>query len=204
MHQVMPLNTARRSPECGFQTICRRCLVLAVNVSHVASHKYLTHAGRGRSMEGMNLLDVTIKYFNVIVFVLCVLFGMTSFLASWVAWREIKKKNNIVRSVLAAYNVVEETLEKGRSADGDVVLEPSVVETVFNSVQEILNVIYGEMTGKPIPPRDERLHGSRKTSRVRKGSDRTRPLETAPMEIDGQRVEYIEEEDQPGRHVYHP
>lgn len=155
-------------------------------------------------MEGMNLLDVTIKYFNVIVFVLCVLFGMTSFLASWVAWREIKKKNNIVRSVLAAYNVVEDTLEKGRTTDGHLLLEPTIVEIVFNSVQEILNVIYGEMTGKPIPPLDERLHGSRKTSHTRKLSDRSKPHETVPMEIDSQRVEYIEEEDQSGRHAYHP
>ncbi|MGB9616444.1 MAG: hypothetical protein ACP5M0_11435 [Desulfomonilaceae bacterium] len=155
-------------------------------------------------MEGMNLLDVTIKYFNVIVFVLCVLFGMTSFLASWVAWREIKKKNNIVRSVLAAYNVVEETLEKGRSAEGDVLLEPSVVETVLNSVQEILNVIYGEMTGKPIPPLDERLHGSRRTSRAKRVSDKSRSQDALPVELDGQRVEYIEEEDQSGRHAYHP
>lgn len=158
----------------------------------------------GPSMEGMNLLDFTIKYFNVIVFVLCVLFGMTSFLASWVVWREIKKKNNIVRSVLAAYNVVEETLHKGRTPDGDIVLEPAVVETVFNSLQEILNVIYGEMTGKPIPPLDERLHGSRKKSRTRSMADGTSPHELSMVEIDTQRVEYIEEENQAGRHAYHP
>ncbi len=160
--------------------------------------------GGGLNMEGMNLLDITIKYFNMIVFVLCVLFGMTSFLVSWVAWREIKKKNNIVRSVLAAYNVVEETLEKGRTVDGDVLLDPSVVETVLNSVQEILNVIYGEMTGKPIPPIDERLHGSRKTSRAKKMSDKSRVHDVMPVELDGQRVEYVEEEDQSSRHAYHP
>lgn len=155
-------------------------------------------------MEGMNLLDFTIKYFNVIVFVLCVLFGMTSFLASWVAWREIKKKNNIVRSVLAAYNVVEETLERGRTTAGDIVLDASVLETVFNSVQEILNVIYGEMTGKPIPPLDERLHGSRRKSRTRRISEGDRSQEIAPAEIGTHRAEYFGEEDQPGRHAYHP
>ncbi len=43
-------------------------------------------------MEHMNLLDITIRYFNVIVFVLCVLFGMISLFASWIAWREIHRK----------------------------------------------------------------------------------------------------------------
>ncbi len=155
-------------------------------------------------MEGMNLLDLTIKYFNVIIFVLCVLFAMTSFLASWVAWREIKKKNNIVRSVLAAYNVIEETMERGRATDGDVVLEPAIVETVFSSVQEILNVIYGEMTGKPIPPLEERVHGHRNKARIRKKFATSRTQEQAPLEIDAQPVEYIEEEDQSRRHAYHP
>ena len=68
-------------------------------------------------MEGMNLLDITIKYFNVIVFVMCILFGMTSLFASWIAWREIHRKNNIIRSVVAAYNIAEDTLEKGRTTD---------------------------------------------------------------------------------------
>ncbi len=113
-------------------------------------------------MEGMNLLDITIKYFNVIVFVLCILFGMTSLFASWIAWREIHRKNNIIRSVLAAYNIAEDTLEKGRTPLGDLDLDPAIVQTVFNSLQEVLNAIYGEVTGKPIPPREERAHGSRK------------------------------------------
>ena len=69
-------------------------------------------------METMNLLDITIKYFNVIVFVLFVIFGMISLFASWIAWREIHRKNNIIRSVLAAYNIAEDTLEKGRTSGG--------------------------------------------------------------------------------------
>jgi hypothetical protein len=113
-------------------------------------------------MEGMNLLDITIKYFNVIVFVMCILFGMTSLFASWIAWREIHRKSNIIRSVVAAYNIAEDTLEKGRTPIGDFDLDPAIVQTIFNSLQEILNAIYGEVTGKPIPPREERIHGSRK------------------------------------------
>jgi len=113
-------------------------------------------------MEGMNLLDITIKYFNVIVFVMCILFGMTSLFASWIAWREIHRKNNIIRSVVAAYNIAEDTLEKGRTPVGDFELDPAIVQTIFNSLQEILNAIYGEVTGKSIPPREERTHGSRK------------------------------------------
>ncbi|MDQ1239084.1 MAG: hypothetical protein QG577_1269 [Thermodesulfobacteriota bacterium] len=157
-------------------------------------------------MEGMNLLDLTIKYFNVIVFVLCVLFGMTSFLASLVAWREIKKKNNILRSVVAAYNIVEDTMEKGRTAEGDVRLDPNVVETVFNSVQEILNVVYGEMTGKPMPPLEDRLHGAARISGTKKrhslwrktDRDSSGDIQTGP-------VEYVEEErPQDSRHAYHP
>jgi len=113
-------------------------------------------------MESMNLLDITIKYFNVIVFVLCVVFGMISLFASWIAWREIHKNRNLMRSVVAAYNIAEETLEKGRTPMGELKLDPSVVETVLNSLQEILNAIYGEVTGKPIPAREERLHGQRR------------------------------------------
>lgn len=113
-------------------------------------------------MEGMNLLDITIKYFNVIVFVLCILFGMTSLFASWIAWREIHRKNNIIRSVVAAYNIAEDTLEQGRTPIGDFDLDPAIVQTIFNSLQEILNAIYGEVTGKLMPPREERMHGSRK------------------------------------------
>lgn len=113
-------------------------------------------------METMNLLDFTIKYFNVIVFVLCILFGMISFFASWVAWRELHKRRNIIRSIVAAYNIAEDTVEKGRTPLGELRLDPAIVETVFNSLQEVLNSIYGEVTGKPMPPREERSHGSGK------------------------------------------
>lgn len=108
-------------------------------------------------MESMNLLDVTIKYFNVIVFVMCVVFGMISFFASWIAWREIQHKRNIMRSVLAAYNITEDTVENGRTPSGDLDLDPEIVQTVFNSLQEILNAIYGDVTGKQIPSREERM-----------------------------------------------
>ena len=110
-------------------------------------------------METMNLLDVTIKYFNVIIFVMCVVFGMTSFFASWVAWREIHRKRNIIRSVIAAYNIAEDTVEKGRGPGGDLQLDPAIVETVFNSLLEILNAIHGEVTGKPIPAKEARVVG---------------------------------------------
>lgn len=113
-------------------------------------------------MESMNLLDITIKYFNVIVFVLCVVFGMISLFASWIAWREIHKNRNLTRSVVAAYNIAEETLEKGRTPLGELRLDPAVVETVLNSLQEILNAIYSEVTGKPIPAKEDRLHGPRR------------------------------------------
>ncbi|MEW6532243.1 MAG: hypothetical protein AB1473_15515 [Thermodesulfobacteriota bacterium] len=115
-------------------------------------------------MESMNLLDITIKYFNVIIFVMCVLFGMISFFASWIAWRELHHKRNILRSVIAAYNITEDTVEKGRTPSGELDLDPAIVQTVFNSLQEILNAIYGEMTGKPIPPREDRTHGSRRSA----------------------------------------
>ncbi len=115
-------------------------------------------------MEHMNLLDITIKYFNVIVFVLCVLFGMTSVFASWIAWREVHRKQNIIRSIVAAYNIAEDTLEKGRTPRGELQLDPAIVQTVFNSIQEILNAVYGEMTGKSIPARDKRIHGSSQPS----------------------------------------
>jgi hypothetical protein len=110
----------------------------------------------------MNLLDITIKYFNLIVFVLCVLFGMISFFASWIAWREIQRNRTIVRSVTAAYNIVEDTVEKGRTPLGDFRMDPTLTATVLNNLQEILNAMYGEVTGKPIPPREDRGHGSRR------------------------------------------
>ena len=122
-------------------------------------------------METMNLLDITIKYFNVIVFVMCIIFGMISFFASWIAWREIHHKRNIIRSVIAAYNIAEDTVEKGTTRDGELQLDPTIVQTVFNSMQEILNAIYGEVTGKSMPPREERTHGLKKSgglSRFRK------------------------------------
>jgi hypothetical protein len=115
-------------------------------------------------MEHMNLLDITIRYFNVIVFVLCVLFGMISLFASWIAWREIHRKQNIIRSIVAAYNITEDTLEESRTARGDFEFDTATVQTVFNSLQEILNAVYGEVTGKPIPPREERTHGAGRRS----------------------------------------
>jgi hypothetical protein len=119
-------------------------------------------------METMNLLDITIKYFNVIVFVMCIIFGMISFFASWVAWREIHHKRNIIRSVIAAYNIAEDTLEKGTTRDGQLQLDPSIVQTVFNSIQEILNAIHGEVTGKSMPPREERMHGLKKSGGLKR------------------------------------
>jgi hypothetical protein len=118
-------------------------------------------------METMNLLDITIRYFNVIVFVMCVLFGMISLFASWIAWREIHRKKNIIRSVVAAYNIAEDTLEKGRTPEGDFDMDPAIVQTIFNSLQEILNAIYGEVTGKSMPPREERTHGSGRFAAMR-------------------------------------
>jgi len=112
-------------------------------------------------MESMNLLDITIKYFGVIVFLMCVVFGMISLFASWIAWREIHRKRNIIRSVVAAYNITEDAVEKGRTHDGNLDLDPALIPTIFNSLQEVLNAIYGEVTGKPMPPREERCHGSR-------------------------------------------
>ncbi len=114
-------------------------------------------------MESLNLLDITIKYFNVIVFVMCVLFGMISFLASWIAWREIHHKRNIMRGIIAAYNITEQTVEQGKTPSGDVELDPAIVQTVFNSLQEILNAVYGEISGKSIPPREERIRTARKS-----------------------------------------
>jgi len=111
-------------------------------------------------MESMNVLDITIRYFNVIVFIMCVLFGMISLFASWIAWREIYRKKNIIRSVIAAYNIAEDAMEKGRTPSGEMDLDPAVIQTIFHSLQEILNSIYGEVTGKPIPPREDRGHGS--------------------------------------------
>ena len=98
---------------------------------------------------------------------MCVVFGMISLFASWIAWREIHRKKNIIRSVIAAYNIAEDTLEKGRTPIGDFDMDPAIVQTIFNSLQEILNAIYGEVTGKPIPPREERTHGSRKLAAMR-------------------------------------
>lgn len=113
-------------------------------------------------METMGLLDITIKYFNVITFVMCVIFGMVSVFASWIAWREIIRKKNIIRSVVAAYNIAEDAVETGRTRSGDLSLDPAVVQTVFNNLQEVLNAIYGEITGNPMPSKTERDQGSRK------------------------------------------
>ncbi len=113
-------------------------------------------------MESMNLLDVTIRYFNVIVFVLCVIFGATSLFASWIAWREIQKKRNLIRSIVALYNISEDAIEKGGNIQGEWRLEPAIVQTVLNTMQEVLNAMYGEVTGKPIPIIEERTHGSKR------------------------------------------
>ncbi len=118
-------------------------------------------------MEAMNLLDITIKYFNIIVFVACVLFGIISFFASWIAWREIIHKRNIMRSIIAAYNITEDTLEKGRTRTGEIELDPAIVQTVFNSLQEVLNAMYGEIAGRPIPAREDRAHGDKKKGGLR-------------------------------------
>jgi hypothetical protein len=131
--------------------------------------------GKESFMENMNLLDITIRYFNVIVFVFCVLFGMVSFFASWIAWREIHRKQNIIRSIVAAYNITEDTLENSRTAHGNFQFDPATVQTVFYSLQEILNAVYGEVTGKSIPPRDERQHGSGKTTGVKNLGKMLRP-----------------------------
>lgn len=138
-------------------------------------------------MEGLNLLDITIRYFNVIIFVLCVLFGMISLFASWVAWREIHKKQNIIRSVIAAYNIVEDALDKGRTPRGDYAFDSAIVQTVMNTLQEILNAVYGEVTGKPMPPREERTHGSRRLAGLRnlgKALKQRTAQETADMHTD--------------------
>ncbi len=113
-------------------------------------------------MEGLNFLDLTVKYFNVIVFILCVLFGVTALFASWIAWREIQRKRNIIRSVIAAYNIAEEALENGRTGRGDFQIDPAMAQTVLNTLLEILNAVYGEVTAKPMPAADERAHGAKK------------------------------------------
>jgi hypothetical protein len=113
-------------------------------------------------METMGLMEITIKYFNVIVFIMCVLFGMISFFASWVAWNEIRKRKSLVRSVVAAYNIAEDAVEKGSAPSGNFCLDPALIQMSFNNLQEVLNAVYGEITGKPMPPREERLHGSRR------------------------------------------
>src|SRR4030065_2493141 len=91
----------------------------------------------GLRMEHLNLLDLTIKYFNVLIFVLCALFGMTSLFASWIAWREVHRKQNIIRSIIAAYNIAEDTLEKGRTPRGELQLDPAIFQTVFHIIHEI-------------------------------------------------------------------
>jgi hypothetical protein len=117
-------------------------------------------------METMGLLDITIKYFNVIVFVMCVIFGMVSVFASWIAWREIIRKKNIIRSLVAAYNIAEDAVEKGQTPSGDLELDPAIVQTVFNNLQEVLNAIYGEITGNPMPSTEQRAHGPRESAAV--------------------------------------
>ena len=104
-------------------------------------------------MEGMNLLDITIKYFNVIVFVMCILFGMTSLFASWIAWREIHRKNNIIRSVVAAYNIAEdmetgtETVKRGHAQmlKGGVIMD--VVTPEHARIAEDAGAVRGHGAG---------------------------------------------------------
>jgi hypothetical protein len=110
-------------------------------------------------MDSMSLLDITVKYFSVIVFVLCVLFGMISLFASWVAWRELHKKRNLIRGLVAAYNIAEDALDQGRDPMGVYRPDPAVTQTVFNSLLEVLNALYGEVSGKPMPAREDRGHG---------------------------------------------
>lgn len=137
-------------------------------------------------MESLNLLDITIKYFNVIIFVMCVVFGMISFFASWIAWREIHHKRNIMRGIIAAYNITEQTVDRGKTPSGDMDLDPAIVQTVFNSLQEILNAVYGEISGKSIPPREERIRAARKPrglkaiKRVFRRERSAEPLEQEP------------------------
>lgn len=153
----------------------------------------------------MNLLDVTIRYFNVIVFVLCVLFGMVALFASWIAWREIHRKNNIIRSLLAAYNIAEDALDKGRTTEGNFRIDPTIIETVFNSIQEILNAIYGEVTGKPIPSQEDRLYGSRKTASRMQGAKPSRRKDVQKKTEQERAVTtLVPPREEPGRHAYHP
>jgi hypothetical protein len=113
-------------------------------------------------METMGLFDIAIKYFNVIVFIMCVVFGVASVFASWIAWRELIRKKNIIRSIVAAYNITEDTIEKGQTPSGDVLLDPAIVQTVLSNLQEVLNAMYGEITGRSMPPKEQRAHGSRR------------------------------------------
>lgn len=117
-------------------------------------------------MDSMSLLDITVKYFSVIIFVLCVLFGMISLFASWVAWRELHKKKNLIRGLVAAYNIAEDALEQGRDPMGVYNPDPAVTQTVFNSMLEVLNALYGEVSGKPMPAREDRGHGRDKNKRA--------------------------------------
>ena len=156
-------------------------------------------------MESMNLLDITVRYFNVIVFVMCVIFGMTSLFASWIAWREIHRKKNIVRSILAAYNIAEDAQEKGRTGCGDFDLDPVVVQTMFNSLQEVLNAMYGEMTGKPIPPREGRSHGSGRLARAAEiGKFWRRKRDRERMDPDHATPALIAEDREHHRYTSHP
>ncbi len=144
------------------------------------------HSLEDPAMESMNLLDITIKYFNVIVFVMCIIFGMISLFASWIVWRELHRKRNMIRGIIAAYNIAEDAQEKGRTPTGGFDLDPAMVQTIFNSIQEILNAIYGEVTGKPIPAREDRGHGRRKSGKAgllgkalaRKKQEEPRPVES--------------------------
>lgn len=156
-------------------------------------------------METMGLLDITIKYFNVIVFVMCVIFGMISFFASWIVWREIHNKKNIVRSVMAAYNITEDAVEKGRTPSGDFSLDPAIVQTVLNNLQEVLNAVYGEITGKPMPPKEQRLHGSRRlAAMLGLGKVLSRKRHTPVLEADISSQSLMTEDREHRHSISHP
>jgi hypothetical protein len=155
-------------------------------------------------MESMNLLDITIRYFNVIVFVMCVVFGMISLFASWIAWREIHRKKNVIRSVLAAYNIAEDALEKGRTRGGGFDLDPVIVQTIFNSLQEVLNAVYGELTGKSVPAREDRSHGSGRLAKIAEFGRIWRNKEPERMDLNHATPVLVPEDREHHQSISHP
>jgi hypothetical protein len=155
-------------------------------------------------MESMNLLDITIRYFNVIVFVMCVVFGMISLFASWIAWREIHRKKNVIRSVLAAYNIAEDALEKGRTRGGGFDLDPVIVQTIFNSLQEVLNAVYGELTGKSVPASEDRSHGSGRLAKIAEFGRIWRNKEPERMDLNHATPVLVPEDREHHQSISHP